>query len=167
MKRSTRGGVVALVTLGLALLAGAGVAGANASSIGTFTLSGQSKGTLIIAQGQTCRPDNISISRGVATVRLYFNDAKIKPTNDLWYVLISSKGSEARFPSTTATFTLGVNAGASVYEQWSAGATLGTGSVTFSDHFKEGTLNVSLAPATGQKGATRGEKMAGTWVCKK
>jgi hypothetical protein len=151
----------------MALLTGVGVSGASPSSIGTFTLSGQSKGTLIIAQGKTCNSDNISISRGIATVRLYFNDTKVKPTNDLWYVLISSKGSEARFPSANATFTLGVNSGASIFEQWGAGTKLGTGSVTFTDSYKSGTLNVSLAPAAGQKGATRGEKIAGTWFCKK
>jgi hypothetical protein len=167
MKKWNRALVGGLAAASVALVAGVGVSGASPSSIGTFTLSGQSKGTLIIAQGKTCKPDNISISRGVATVKLYFNDAKIKPTNDLWYVLISSKGSEARYPSATATFTLGANSGATVAHQWSAGTKLGTGSVTFTDNFKSGTLNVSLAPAAGQKGDTSVEKIAGTWVCKK
>ncbi|MCU1362252.1 MAG: hypothetical protein JWM55_80 [Acidimicrobiaceae bacterium] len=154
-----------LSAVGTALLMAAGLAGASPSSIGTFTLSGQAKGTLIIAKGATCKPDNISISRGVATVRLYFTDTKINPTNDQWYVLISSKGIEARFPSTTSAFTLGVKAGATIDEEWNAGAKLGSGSVTFTDHYKSGTLNVSLAPVAGQKG--RGEKIAGTWVCTK
>ncbi len=165
MKKVTRGAVVALATLGMTLLAGAGVAGANASSIGTFTLSGQAKGTLIIAKGQTCKPDNISISRGVATVKLFFTDTTIKPTGDLWYVVISSKGIQANFPSANSTFTLGVKAGAKIDEQWNAGAMVGSGSVTFTDRFKSGTLNVSLAPQAGQKG--RGEKIAGTWECTK
>ena len=156
---------MALSVTGLALLVGAGLAGASPSSIGTFTLSGQAKGTLIIAKGATCKADNVSISRGVASVKLYFTDTKIKPTNDLWYVLISSKGSEARFPSANSTFTLGVKAGAKIDEQWSAGAKLGTGSVTFTDRYKSGTLNVALAPAAGQKG--RGESIAGTWECTK
>jgi hypothetical protein len=165
MKRSTRGGVVTLTALGLALLFGAGLAGANDSSIGTFVLSGQAKGTLIVAKGATCKPDNISISRGVATVRLYFTDTKIQPTGDTWYVLISSKGIQANFPSANSAFTLGVNAGSKIDEQWSAGAKVGSGSVTFTDRYKSGTINVSLAPGAGQKG--RGEKIAGTWECKK
>jgi hypothetical protein len=165
MKKYTRGGVVALTALGLALLAGAGLAGASASSIGTFTLSGQAKGTLIVAKGATCKADNISISRGVATVKLFFTDTKIKPTGDTWYVLISSKGIQANFPSANSTFTLGVKAGTKIDEQWNAGAKAGSGSVTFTDRFKSGTLNVSLAPVAGQKG--RGEKIAGTWECTK
>lgn len=165
MKKYTRGVAVALTTLGLVLMFGTGLAGASASSIGTFTLSGQAKGTLIVAKGKTCKPSNISISHGVATVTLYFTDTTIKPTNDLWYVTISSKGIQANFPSANATFTLGVKAGATIDEQWNAGATTGSGSVTFTDHFKSGTLNVSLLPAKGQKG--RGEKIAGTWECTK
>jgi len=154
-----------LIAATAALVASAGVSAASPSSIGTFTLSGQSKGSLEIAKGETCKADNISIARGVATVRLYFTDKDVKPTNDLWYVLISSKGIEAHYPSSTATFTLGVNAGARTYEQWGAGAKFGSGSVTFTDHFQSGTLNVSLVPAAGQKGATRTEKIAGTWYC--
>lgn len=165
MKKTTRGGVVALSAVGLALLFGTGLAGANASSIGTFTLSGQANGTLIVAKGATCKPENISISRGVATVKLYFTDKKIKPTSDTWYVLISSKGIQSTFPSAHSTFTLGANAGTKIDEQWTAGAKVGSGSVTFSDHFKSGTLNVSLAPRAGQKG--RAEKIAGTWECTK
>jgi hypothetical protein len=165
MKKYSRGSLVALIAVGLASVVGVGWAGASPSSIGTFVLSGEAKGTLIIAKGKTCNPDNISISHGVATVRLYFTDTKIKPTNDLWYVLISSKGIQANFPSANPTFTLGVNSGATIFEQWNAGATQGSGSVTFSDHFKSGTMNVSLSPAKGQEG--RGEKIAGTWECKK
>jgi hypothetical protein len=156
---------VALTAVALAMMFAAGPAGANASSIGTFVLSGQAKGTLIVAKGATCKPDNISISRGVATVRLYFTDRKIKPTGDTWYVLISSKGIQANFPSSNSTFTLGANAGTKIDEQWTAGAKVGSGSVTFTDRFKSGTLNVSLAPAAGQKGHT--EKIAGTWECTK
>jgi hypothetical protein len=165
MKKYTRGGVVALTALGLTMLAGAGLAGASGSSIGTFVLSGQAKGTLIVAKGATCKPDNISISHGVATVRLYFTDTKIKPISDTWYVLISSKGIQANFPSANSTFTLGANDGTKIDDQWTAGAKVGTGSVTFTDRFKSGTLNVSLAPIAGQKG--RGEKIAGTWECTK
>jgi len=165
MKRGLFASVAALTALGLTLLVGAGLAGASASSIGTFTLSGQAKGTLIVAKGKTCKPDNISISHGVATVRLYFTDTAIKPVTDLWYVLISSKGIQSNFPSKTSTFTLGVNSGAKIFEQWNAGATTGSGSVTFTDHFKSGTMNVSLSPVKGQEG--RGEKIAGTWECTK
>jgi hypothetical protein len=165
MKRSTRGGVVALIALGLVPFFGTGLAGANGSSIGTFVLSGQAKGTLIVAKGATCKPDNISISHGVATVRLYFTDTKIQPTSDTWSVLITSKGIQANFPSAKSTFTFDVKAGTKIDEQWSAGATSGSGSVTFTDSYKSGTLNVSLVPRTGQKG--RGEKIAGTWECKK
>jgi hypothetical protein len=167
MKRWNRTVVGGLAAASVALLAGAAVSSASPSSIGTFTLAGQSKGTLIIAQGRTCKADNISISKGVATVKLYFNDTSIKPTSGLWYVLISSKGSEARYPSANATFAFGVRSGGSVVDQWSAGATSGTGSVTFTDSYKSGTLNVKLEPSAGQKGATRPEAIAGTWVCKK
>jgi hypothetical protein len=165
MKKCIHLSALSLAAAGLVLVAGAAFAGASPSSIGTFTLSGQAKGTLIVAKGKTCNPDNISISHGVATVKLYFTDTKIKPTGDTWYVLITSKGIQSNFPSTTSTFTLGANDGAKVDEQWNAGETTGSGSVTFTDRFKSGTMNVSLSPIKGQKGHI--EKIAGTWECTK
>ena len=167
----TKGGsyklVALLIATLLALPLGTLTAGASAKKSDAFDLSGQAKGTLTLNHSETCAGGNISTSDGWTTVRIYLTDHSIKPTKDLWYLLLDVKGLKASFPASNAdqTLALGANDGASIAEQWNAGVKLGSGTVTFAKGFKSGSMSVSLAPAPDQKGATSDEKIVGSWSC--
>jgi hypothetical protein len=158
--------VVTLLAVASLGFIGATISGASTTKVNDFTLTGQAKGTLTLNSSETCASGNIAKSDGVTTVRIYLSDHDLKPTKDLWYLLFEVKSLKVSFPAAyPTTLTLGANSGASIAEEWSAGTT-GSGTVSFAKGYMSGSMSVSLPPAPGQKGATRVEKIVGTWSCK-
>ncbi len=158
------GAVTLVVTLLGTLAVASGSASASGSS-NSFVLSGQATGTVSVNKKETCTAGNISTEDGETTVRIYLTDHGVAPTKDLWYLLITSKGKSARFPSPTDTFTLGAQSGATIAEQWITSTTKGAGHVTFGAGFKSGVVEVTVPPSPYQKTATRDEKVVGSWSC--
>jgi hypothetical protein len=141
------------------------VASTAAASPNSFVLSGQVKGTVTINKSETCSAGNIDTTDGLTTVRIYLTNKDVAPTKDAWYILISSKGKKASFPSSSDTFALGVNSGITTEYEWITSVKLGAGTVAFGAKYKSGIINVTLAPGPNQKSATHSEKVIGNWAC--
>jgi hypothetical protein len=141
------------------------LASASAASSNSLALSGQVKGTVAINKTETCSAGNVDTTDGLTTVRIYLTNKDVAPTKDTWYILISSKGKKATFPSSSDTFSLGVNSGITTEYEWITSVKLGAGTVTFGAKYKSGTINVKLEPGFNQKSATHSEKVIGSWAC--
>jgi hypothetical protein len=136
----------------------------------TFTLSGQSAGTLTLNSSETCRGGNIETTDGVSSVRIYLTDHGVKPTGALWFMIITArKPGKISYPAAYPNqVSLGADNGASTAAEWTAEAgKKDSGTLTLNASFKGGTINLTLPPSTlpPQKGAESPEKISGSWSC--
>jgi hypothetical protein len=149
-----------------ALVAAAGSGPAAAATQNTFSLSGQLSGKLTLNSSETCTSGNISKDDGVDDIRIYLTDHGVKPTNATWFLLIGAKKSgTTRFPASSPNeVSIGADSGIKTDDEWS---TLqgGSGTVTLAGNLKSGSIDLKLAPAANQHGATRDEQIVGGWSC--
>lgn len=159
---------VLLLSGGAAILLPASIALAGAKP-NTFTLSGQTSGTLTLNRSETCTAGNIETSGGVSSVRLYLTDHGVKPTGALWFMIITArKPGKISYPAAYPNeVSLGADNGASTAAEWTAEAgKKDSGTLSLNAGFKGGTINLTLPPSTlPQKGAKSSEKISGSWSC--
>jgi hypothetical protein len=144
------------------------VATAKAPKGGTFRLSGQLKGELTLDTAETCVAGNISKNGGYWDIRLYLTDHGIKPTSGTWFLLFGTNTSTIKLPTANAddSAALGVDKGVKPVDEWMSGVHGSSkGTVSFSPGHNSGKIDVTLPPGFNQKGATKPEKIVGTWSC--
>jgi hypothetical protein len=148
--------------------ASASASTATTAKGGSFSLSGQERGTLTLNVAKTCVPDNFSAAPLSEDIRLYLTDQGLKPTNAVWFMTIEAKSpGTVRYPAKTPnTVALGADSGLKPDILWSTGygePGTGSGTATLKAGFESGSFDLVLSPSTGAKAS---EKIVGHWSCK-
>jgi hypothetical protein len=160
---------VLLVSIIIAVLGGVTAAAtAKATKGGIFKLSGQLKGELTLNTAETCVAGNISKNGGYWDIRVYLAGHAIKPSSGTWFLLFGTNTSTIKLPTANGDLTaaLGVDKGITPLDEWmSAVHGSSRGTVSFGSGHESGKIDVTLPPGFNQKGATKSEKIVGTWSC--